>query len=100
MVSSAVDDEVSDTVGPPPPTRPSAEIFRSIFDVESDMDISSSDDDESGEKTARAPTKVKGEEDRAVVTKKNGENANVNNSHLSEPINAHTSCDSDSLNSC
>jgi hypothetical protein len=27
MVSSAVDGEVSDTVGPPPPTRPSAKIF-------------------------------------------------------------------------
>ena len=27
MVSSSVDDEVSDTVGPPPPTRPSAKIF-------------------------------------------------------------------------
>ena len=48
MVSSTVDNKVSDTVGPPPPTSPSAEIFQSIFDVESDMDISSSDDDESG----------------------------------------------------
>jgi hypothetical protein len=48
MVSIAVDNKVSDTMGPPPPTRPSAKIFRSIFDVESDMDISSSDDNESG----------------------------------------------------
>jgi hypothetical protein len=63
------------------------------------MDISSSDDNESGEKTARVPTKVDREEDRAVVPKRNGENANVNNSHLSEPIDAHTLCDSDSLNS-
>jgi hypothetical protein len=63
------------------------------------MDISSSDDNESGEKTARVPTKVDGEEDRAVVPKQNGENANVNNSHLSEPIDAHTLSDSNSLNS-
>ena len=64
------------------------------------MDISSSDDNKSGEKTARVPKKVGGEEDRAVVPKQNGENANVNNSHLSKPIDAHTSCDSNSLNSC
>ena len=63
------------------------------------MDISSSDDNESGEKTPRVPTKVDGEEDRAVVPERNGENANVNNSHLSESIDAHTLCDSDSLNS-
>ncbi|KAL7533677.1 hypothetical protein ACHAXR_005381 [Thalassiosira sp. AJA248-18] len=30
----------------PPPTRPSVEVFQSIFDAESDMDISSSEDDE------------------------------------------------------
>lgn len=88
MVSSAMDDKVSDTVGPPPPTRPSAEVFRYIFDVESDMDISSSDDDESREKTDRAPMKVEGEEC-----------LNVNNTHLSNSVVARTSCVSDSLNS-
>jgi hypothetical protein len=37
------DDESNDITGFPPPTRPSTEIFRSIFDAdESDMDISSS----------------------------------------------------------
>ncbi|KAL3767045.1 hypothetical protein ACHAWU_004543 [Discostella pseudostelligera] len=44
-------DDLDDMAGRPPPTRPSVEIFRSIFDAdESDMDIStsssSSDDDE------------------------------------------------------
>ncbi|KAL3766974.1 hypothetical protein ACHAW5_002882 [Stephanodiscus triporus] len=43
-MTSSSDDE-SDAVGPPP-TRPSAEVFRAIFDAESDMDISSSDDND------------------------------------------------------
>ena len=100
--TGALDDE-SDDAGPPP-TRPSAEVFRSIFDAESDMDISSSDDD------VDAPEKEEGRDgSTAAQTKEegegggnpewNGEFANADDSRPPDPIDSSSSCQSVSSSS-
>ncbi|KAL3811061.1 hypothetical protein ACHAXA_004572 [Cyclostephanos tholiformis] len=101
----ALDDE-SDSVGPPP-TRPTVEVLRSIFDAESDMDISSSDEDESDvgvanmvgrDESGVAKTKEEGGKVGAT-SKQNGDITNVDNFCPPDPIDSSSSCDFSSSNS-
>ena len=94
--NGALDDE-SDDAGPPP-TRPSAEVFRSIFDAESDMDISSSDDGVDAPETegrdGRTTAQTKEEGEGGGTPERNGEIANADDPRPPGPIDSSSSCQS------
>ena len=94
--TGALDDE-SDDAGPPP-TRPSAEVFRSIFDAESDMDISSSDDGVDAPETegrdGRTKAQTKEEGEGGGTPERNGEIANADDPRPPGPIDSSSSCQS------
>ena len=99
--TGALDDE-SDDAGPPP-MRPSTEVFRSIFDAESDMDISSSDDDVDAPETegrdGSTMTQTKEEGGGSATPERNGEIDNADDSRPPDPIDSSSSCQSASSSS-
>ena len=88
----------------PPPTRPSDDVFRSIFDVESDMDISSSEDEkeekESGQcqiaSTTSPANTITEEETRQLNMKAPKINDEIHKTTSTQPSRLLAAHDSDS----